>query len=149
VWIIELDPEYAFYGFPVLPEQPATDGVAATPAQGAKVARHHGGVPVDPDTVDRTPNDTDEQTVRSFVRRYMPNADGPRLDARVCMYTNTPDQDFVLGLDPASDGRVVLASPCSGHGFKFSNVIGQICAQLALDGRTEYDIDFISPARFA
>ena len=54
VWIIELDPEYAFYGFPMLPEQPAAQGVAATPAQGAKAARHHGGKSVDPDVIDRT-----------------------------------------------------------------------------------------------
>ncbi len=147
VWIIELDPEYAFYGFPMLPEQPAADGVAATPAQGAKAARHHGGASVDPDTVDRTATDNDEATVREFLGRYMPLADGRRLDARVCMYTNTPDQNFVLGLDPR-DERVVIASPCSGHGFKFSNVVGQICADLALTGRTDFDIDFVSPVRF-
>ena len=148
VWIIELDPEHAFYGFPMLPEQPAAEGVAATPAQGAKAARHHGGAPVDPDTVDRTASDADEVTVRDFLRRYMPRADGRRLDARVCMYTNTPDQNFVVGLDPR-DERVVIASPCSGHGFKFSNVVGQICADLVLSGTTAFDIDFLSPARFA
>jgi len=147
VWIIELDAEHAFYGFPMLPQQPAADGVAATPAQGAKAARHHGGTPVDPDTIERSASVADEATVRAFLRRYMPLADGQRLDARVCMYTNTPDQNFVLGLDPR-DERVVLASPCSGHGFKFSNVVGQMCADLALSGSTYFDIEFISPARF-
>jgi sarcosine oxidase len=147
VWIIELDPEYAFYGFPTLPEQPAADGVGATPAQGAKAARHHGGQAVDPDTIDRTPNEGDEETVRAFLRRYMPLANGARLDARVCMYTNTPDQNFMLGPDPRDD-RVVIASPCSGHGFKFSNVVGVVCADLALDGKTSFDIDFLSPRRF-
>jgi sarcosine oxidase len=148
VWIIELDPEYAYYGFPALPEQPAANGVASTPAQGAKAARHHDKKRVDPDSVDRTANDDDEATVRSFLRHYMPLADGKRLDSRVCMYTNTPDENFVLGLDPRDD-RVVIASPCSGHGFKFSNVIGQICADLALTGETTFDIDFLSPSRFA
>lgn len=62
------------------------------------------------------------------------------------MYTNTPDQNFVLGLDPRDD-RIVIASPCSGHGFKFSNIIGRICAELALEGRTTFDIDFLAPAR--
>jgi len=66
----------------------------------------------------------------------------------VCMYTNTPDFNFILGLD-AGDPRVVLASPCSGHGFKFSNVIGVICADLALTGSTAFDIDFLSPGRFS
>jgi sarcosine oxidase len=148
VWIIELDPEYAFYGFPMLPEQPAAESVAATAAQGAKAARHHGGKSVDPDSVDRTASEADEATVRDFLRRYMPQADGKRLDARVCMYTNTPDQNFVLSLDPRDD-RVVIASPCSGHGFKFSNVVGQICAELALAGTTNFDIAFLSPDRFA
>lgn len=147
VWIIELDPEYAYYGFPALPQQPAAEGVASTPAQGAKAARHHGGKLVDPDSVDRTAHDEDEATVRGFLRQYMPEADGRRLDSRVCMYTNTPDQDFILGLDPRDD-RVVIASPCSGHGFKFSNVVGQICADLALTGGTDFDIDFLAASRF-
>jgi len=148
VWIIEVDAEHAFYGFPTLPELPARDGVAATPAQGAKVARHHGGQPVDPDTIDRVANDQDELVVRDYMRQYMPLADGKRLDAKVCMYTNTPDENFVVGFSPADD-RVLIASPCSGHGFKFSNVIGQICADLVLEGTTGFDLDFISPSRFS
>jgi glycine/D-amino acid oxidase-like deaminating enzyme len=81
------------------------------------------------------------------MNRYMPLANGDMLDSRTCMYTNTPDENFVLGLDP-TDPRVVIASPCSGHGFKFSNVVGLICADLALEGTTSFDIDFLSPARF-
>jgi len=102
---------------------------------------------VDPDTIDRVANDDDESVVRGFVRRHMPLADGRLLDSRVCMYTNTPDENFVLGLDPR-DARVVIASPCSGHGFKFSNIVGRICAELALDGQTDFDIGFLSPTRF-
>jgi sarcosine oxidase len=132
----------------MLPEQAARDGVAATPRQAAKVARHHGGTTVDPDTVDRTANDEDERVVRAYMRRYMPLADGRRADSKVCMYTNTPDEDFVLGFDP-SDDRVLICSPCSGHGFKFSDVIGRICAELVLEGTTDFDLDFISPSRFA
>ena len=120
---METDAEHAYYGFPMLPEQPAADGIAATPAQGVKVARHHGGADADPDTLDREVSEADEENVRVFTRRYMPLADGRRLDAKVCMYTNTPDENFVLGLDPRDD-RVVIASPCSGHGFKFSNIVG-------------------------
>ena len=136
VWILELDDDYAFYGFPSLP------------GQGVKVARHHGGRPVDPDTIDRAATAEDEQPVRDYMARYMPLANGPRLDSRVCMYTNTPDFNFILDLHPA-DERVVIASPCSGHGFKFSNVIGSIAADLALDGRTAFEIGFLSIGRFA
>lgn len=142
VWVMELDDERAFYGFPSLP---ATDGL---PAQGVKVARHHGGRPVDPETVDREATDADEAVVRGFMDRYMPLANGRRLDARVCMYTNTPDFNFILDFHTA-DSRVVIASPCSGHGFKFSNVIGQICADLALEGTTGFEIDFLRLSRFA
>ena len=136
VWIMELDAEHAYYGFPTLPDQ------------GLKVARHHGGRPVDPDTLDRQASDGDETVVRGFTARYMPLANGRRLDWRVCMYTNTPDENFIVGFHP-DDPSVVIASPCSGHGFKFSNVIGVICADLALGGTTAFDIEFLSPARFS
>lgn len=135
VWIVELDDEHAFYGFPALP------------GQGVKVARHHGGRPVDPETVDRDASAADEQPVRKFIARHLPHANGPRLDARVCMYTNTPDFNFMLGVHPA-DERVVIASPCSGHGFKFSSVIGSIVADLALEGRTDFEIGFLALDRF-
>jgi sarcosine oxidase len=136
VWIAELDDEHAYYGFPALPNQ------------GVKVARHHGGAKVDPDVVDRHASAADEQPVRDFMSRYMPLANGPRLDSRVCMYTNTPDFNFILDLHPADD-RVVVASPCSGHGFKFSNVIGSIVADLSLTGQTGFEIGFLSVNRFA
>ncbi len=141
VWIMELDDEYAFYGFPTL------SASQASAEQGAKVARHHGGRPVDPDTIDREANADDEQVVRGFMKNYMPLANGEKLDSRVCMYTNTPDFNFMLDFHPRDD-RVIVASPCSGHGFKFSNVIGQICADLALTGRTDFDIDFLRIDRF-
>jgi sarcosine oxidase len=136
VYIVELDEDHAFYGFPLLPDQ------------GAKVARHHGGRPTDPDTVQREVDDEDERLVRGFAERYLPAAAGRRLDAKVCMYTNTPDFDFIIDTHPA-DERVVLASPCSGHGFKFSNVMGRIAADLALQGGTTFDIRFLSVDRFA
>ena len=135
VWIMELDDEHAFYGFPALP------------GQGAKISRHHGGTVVDPDRVDRNATAQDELPVREFIRRHMPNANGPRLDARACMYTNTPDYNFVLDFHP-SDRRIVIASPCSGHGFKFSNVVGSIAADMVLTGTTSFDIGFLSLDRF-
>ena len=135
VYIVELDDDHAFYGFPALPDQ------------GAKVARHHGGRPVEPDLVEREASAADEAPVRDFVSRYLPAANGVRRDSRVCMYTNTPDFNFILDTHPADD-RVVIASPCSGHGFKFSNVIGGIAADLATQGGTDFDIDFLSLDRF-
>jgi sarcosine oxidase len=136
VWITELDADHAYYGFPILPGHP-----------GVKVSRHHGGTPVDPDEVEREASDADERPVRDYMGRYMPLANGSRLDARVCMYTNTPDFHFVLDTHPEHD-NVIVASPCSGHGFKFSSVIGAIVADLALNGRTDFEIGFLSIARF-
>ncbi len=141
VWIMELDAEHAFYGFPALPAEPGV------PEQGVKIARHHGGRPVDPDTIDRRPSTADEQVVRGFIETYMPLANGPVLDSRVCMYTNTPDQHFILDTHP-DDPRVVIASPCSGHGFKFSSVIGEIVADLALGEVPQFEIGFLRLARF-
>ena len=135
VWVMELDAERTFYGFPMLP------------GQGPKVARHHGGRPTDPDGVEREASDADERPVRDFMARHLPLANGRRLDARVCMYTNTPDFNFVVDFLPGNE-RVVIASPCSGHGFKFSNVIGSIVADLVLDGRTDFEIGFLSLDRF-
>lgn len=140
VWIMELDAEHAYYGFPALPAR------VGTAAEGVKVARHHGGRRVDPDTVDRDVGDPDEQVVRGFTERYMPLLQARPRDSRVCMYTNTPDFNFVLDFHP-DDERVVIASPCSGHGFKFSNIIGRICADLALHGRTDFDINFLKANR--
>jgi sarcosine oxidase len=135
VWLVETD-FGTYYGFPTLP------------GQGAKVARHHGGRPADPDELDREASPADEAVARRFVERHLPLAAGRRLDARVCMYTNTPDGDFILDLHPA-DPRIVVCSPCSGHGFKFSSVIGSIAADLAISGVTDHRIEFLSLARFA
>jgi sarcosine oxidase len=131
VWILEIDDAHAFYGFPSLP------------GQGVKVARHHGGKAVEPDTIDREAGDDDERPVRTFMATYMPLASGRRLDSRVCMYTNTPDFHFILDFHP-DDERVVIASPCSGHGFKFSSIIGSIVADLILTDQPGIKIDFLS-----
>ena len=136
VWIVELDDEHAFYGFPDMPDQ------------GFKAARHHGGLPADPDSLDREVHETDEAPVRRFLERYLPDGNGRRLRAQVCMYTNTPDFNFVLDFHPTHE-RVLILSPCSGHGFKFSSVIGSIAADLVTAGSTTFEIGFMSLRRFA
>ena len=65
---------------------------------------------------------------------------------KACMFTNTPDEHFIIDrLD--GDERVVVASPCSGHGFKFGPVLGEALADLALAGRTDVPIEFLGAAR--
>ena len=74
---------------------------------------------------------------------------GAHLASKVCLYTLTPDEHFVIDLLPGSDGRVAVAAGFSGHGFKFTPVVGEILADLALTGRTTLPIGFLSAGRFA
>jgi sarcosine oxidase len=82
-----------------------------------------------------------------MLKLAMPDANGPLRQMRTCMYTRTPDEDFVIDLSPA-DPRVVLASPCSGHGFKFASVIGEVLADLALGKASKSDISRFQISRF-
>ncbi len=75
-------------------------------------------------------------------------ASGELLETATCLYTLTPDHHFVIGRHPRH-AQVVLASPCSGHGYKFASVVGEILADLAMDGATRHAIDLFAPGRFA
>ena len=120
--------EGRFYGFPVF-------GVP-----GFKFGKyHHLEEIVDPETVDREAHGYDEQLLRHFAGRYFPDGCGPTMDLQTCMFTNTPDNHFVLDLHPDYP-QVSFASPCSGHGYKFASVIGEIMADLAETGITRHDI---------
>jgi sarcosine oxidase len=81
----------------------------------------------------------DADHLSDFLTRYMPAAAGPLRDLKTCIYTRTPDEDFILDLHP-DHPQIVIASPCSGHGFKFASVIGEILADLATAGETPHDI---------
>jgi len=96
--------------------------------EGIKVAIHHEGRTVDPETVDRTVGAEEVAYVRALVRTYMPAADGPLIESSVCLYTNTPDERFLVGRHPAHP-NVEIVSACSGHGFKFASAIGEIVAE--------------------
>ncbi len=134
VFLWEWAPERYFYGIP-------------DTGEGLKVARHHEGRMVAPDTVDRTVGGADIEEVRVLLRRFIPSADGAPAAAVTCLYTNTPDHHFLLGPHPA-EPRVLLASPCSGHGFKFAVAVGEVLADLLRDGASPFDLSPFSPARF-
>ncbi|QDV34665.1 N-methyl-L-tryptophan oxidase [Tautonia plasticadhaerens] len=125
-------PSEAFYGMP--------DFLGT----GVKVARHS-GPDCDPDAVDRAVDASYVDLVRDFLRGVLPSlADAPLLRSEVCLYTEAPDAHFLLGPLPGRPG-VIVASPCSGHGFKFSCLIGRILADLALDDIPGIDIDLWRP----
>ena len=118
---------------------PSLDGATV------KVAIHHGGRPADPDAPDRTITEADVAPAAAFVEEALRGLAPLPSRAVVCMYTNTPDLHFVVGRPgPAS---LTLVAACSGHGFKFAPVMGEIAADLALQGRTAHDIAGFSPQR--
>ena len=134
IFINEYAPGKAWYGFPDV-------------GDGLKVALHHHGPAVHPDQVDRVVAPDEVETIRAIMRRYLPDADGSATGSAVCLYTNTPDEHFVLGRHP-DHPAVIVASPCSGHGFKFASAIGELLADLATDRTPDFDIALFAPGRF-
>ena len=114
-----------------------------------KVAKHHhGDETVDPDACDRTVSIADESLIRSALAAHLPDANGHRVKATTCLYTVTPDGDFIVDSLPGYP-HVVVASPCSGHGFKFAPVIGEILADLVTRCEPKHEISRFSLKRFS
>jgi monomeric sarcosine oxidase len=134
VW---MDAEADTYGFPVHGAIP-----------GAKLAFFHDGTPADPEAVDRTVHEADREPLRAWARRRLPDLTGEVTYEKVCLYTMTPDRDFVIGALP-DDPRVVYVAGLSGHGFKFTVLLGRIAADLALSREPGLDLSRFSAARFA
>ncbi|MBV9439409.1 MAG: N-methyl-L-tryptophan oxidase [Candidatus Eremiobacteraeota bacterium] len=114
---------------------------------GVKAAFHGSGETTSPDALDRVVHDGDLAPLRRALASAIPAAAGPVVDAKACMYALTPDEHFVVGIDPRDPG-IVVAAGFSGHGFKFCSVVGEICADLATTGGTSHDIAFLAPQRF-
>ena len=151
-WFQPKRPElYAADAFPVFglfTEEGRYYGFPSHAVPGFKIGRaHHLLQKVDPDAIDREVHPEDEDILRQAVNRYFPLAAGKLLDGKTCMYTNTPDEHFMIG---TLDGQpqVSVAAGFSGHGFKFASVIGEIMADLAQNGATEHDINLFRLDRF-
>ena len=132
-------PEGRFYGFPIY-------GIP-----GFKVGKYHHfqetGTPEQLTTGDNEPRLDDELVLRDFTSRYFPDADGPTMTLAACLFTNTPDGHFIIDQHPQLPA-VYYASPCSGHGYKFASVIGEIMTELATLGQTRWDISLFRADRF-
>jgi sarcosine oxidase len=127
VYLLEFaPPNLLFYGFP-------------DTGDGVKTARHHQGETTTPEAIERRVADAEVASMRELLEEYLPAANGWHLRSIACMYTNTPSCDFLIDAHPASS-RVILASPCSGHGFKFSSAIGEVLADLATDLPARFDL---------
>jgi sarcosine oxidase len=125
IWIWMDDP--SFYGFPVYGEA------------GVKVGQDIGGQEVTPDTRTFEPDAAALGRVEQFLRRYIPGALGPIIYTKTCLYTLTPDRDFVIDALPGQPN--ILAALGAAHGFKFTTLFGKILSELAIDGATRHDIE--------
>lgn len=140
-WILE-NKEYDFYGFPILPV-----GTFAGPL-GLKLALHFPGADTtDPDAVNRNTKESDEKILIDFLNQYMHDGYESTLVMKTCLYTYSPDQNFMIDYLSGFDKDVVFATGFSGHGFKFVSVVGEILADLAMNGSTSLPIDFLSVKR--
>jgi len=125
---------------------PAPHGASGRTA--IKIAKHHHrNETVDPDAHDRTVSADDEALIRCAIAEHLPMANGELIAATTCLYTMTPDGHFLIDHLPGAS-NVIVASPCSGHGFKFAPVIGEVLADLATTGTTRHDISWFSLRRF-
>ena len=100
------------------------------------------------DSCSRTPDSAYVDFVQEFVRERMPDAAGEVSCAEVCLYTETPDKDFIIDLHPNCQ-NLAIAGGFSGHGFKFGGVVGKVLSELALTGETRYDISHFRLDRFS
>ena len=134
VFIMEEGKDSYYYGIPEV-------------GHGVKVARTHGGEIGDPDKVRREVSEEDIAPVRDFVSKRMSGLDSRPTSSSTCLYTNAPDLNFVVGQHPA-EPRVTILSACSGHGFKFASVMGEVVANMTAGEKVGYDVSFMSPQRF-
>jgi sarcosine oxidase len=107
---------------------------------GLKVGLHHQGAPITPETIDRTVREDDVVAVRRLLRQRMPGADVEPSRSTVCMYTNTPDGHFLVDQHPEAP-RALLASACSGHGFTFASILGELLADRLIDAPSALDLE--------
>lgn len=127
--------ERALYGLPDLR------------GEGVKAAIHHSGEAIDPDEPSRAAREDEIALVRERLAEALPDLPGELRAASVCMYTNTPDEHFLIGLHPR-EPRVAIAAGFSGHGFKFAPVVGEILAGLCSEGVSPLPIEPFRLERF-
>ena len=134
IYAYEFKPGTICYGFPRLPR-----GVKAS-------VMHDGQFVADPDSVDRSVSDSEAEPLRAALRPILPElASATIREKGVCLFTNTPDHDFIIDFHPLYP-QVLVSSPCSGHGFKFASAIGEVQADLLTRGESRFDF---TPFRLA
>jgi glycine/D-amino acid oxidase-like deaminating enzyme len=122
----EFAPRRFFYGFPDL-------------GSGVKLALHHEGQATTADSVRRDVTPEEIAEMGATMRPFFPELGHDVLKTAVCIYTNTRDEHFLIDTHP-EHRQVLIVSPCSGHGFKFSSAIGEVVRDLVTEGKTRFDL---------
>jgi sarcosine oxidase len=136
IWIFAKGGEFGFYGFPTLDTKTI------------KVATEQFTAITDPDRVHRAVSMEEEQSMyKDYVQGRLPGISDRCGTAASCLYTTTPDSNFVIDVHPDND-RIIIASPCSGHGFKHSAAIGEALAEQVIDSNSTIDMSSFSMKRF-
>lgn len=132
-----------YYGFPML----STERFG--PPEGLKLAHHHPATITDPDNVNRTITNDDIENLKDAMDKYFPGEFDSILSGKICLYANSPDENFIIDKLPGYEENVCIACGFSGHGFKFVPVIGEILSDLAINGKTNLPIEFLNANRFS
>ena len=142
-WMVGDDEKHGcYYGFPLLDTKKFGD-----PA-GLKLAHHFPSQTTDPDKVNRQTTEDDIENLKYCLNKYLPGIFDSVLSAKICLYANSPDENFIIDKLPGFEDDVSVACGFSGHGFKFASVVGEILADLAIEGKTELPIEFLNAKRF-
>jgi len=142
-WMISDDEKHGcYYGFPLLDTEKFGE-----PA-GLKLAHHFPNEVTDPDKVDRLTTEKDIQNLNYCLNKYLPGVFDSILHTKICLYANSPDENFIIDKLPGYEENVSIACGFSGHGFKFASVVGEILADLAIEGRSDLPIEFLNAKRF-
>jgi len=136
IWIFGKGSEFGFYGFPSLE------------GETIKIATEQFAANTDPDHVQRDVRAEEKRSMyNDYLRNRVPGISDRCVNAASCLYTTTPDSNFVIDVHPNND-RIIIASPCSGHGFKHSAAIGEALAEQVIDGKSTLDMSSFSLKRF-
>lgn len=142
-WLIATEQhDGAYYGFPMI------SSTIITGPDGMKMALHYPGVPTDPDDVNRNVTAADIDPLLHFLKTYLPKSCESVADTSTCLYSNSPDENFIIDNLPGMEDSVCVAWGFSGHGFKFISVVGEILADLAISGSSKLPIGFLNARRF-
>ncbi len=139
-WLIATENDKgAYYGFPIIPSHLGA----------LKFAYHYPGSDTEADSVNRKVVIEDTENLLDFARKFLPPASGEIESTKVCLYSNSPDENFVIDNLAGMEDQVCVAWGFSGHGFKFVPVVGEILADLAMYGKTSLPIEFLNAGRFS